>query len=174
MKRKREEIGDGDENPNKKISIRDQECLVVHDFIPLEQPPMKLLTTISVYGKRRSGKSVFVKWFCQYWKDEFPYVYVFTKTKLNGFYQTFIPDKYIFDHLDDSKLLELLKRQDEALEKHHKHPEINPRLLVIIDDENENIRYNKVLERFYFHGRHRSVTIILCAQHWSITPPAVR
>lgn len=148
--------------------------LVVHPFIPLEQPPMKLLTTISIYGKRRSGKSVWVKWFCQHIKSEFPYIYVFTKTKINNFYRTFIPENYIFDHLSERKLRYILARQEKAIEMYHKDPELNPRTLVIIDDENENIRYNKTLDRFYFHGRHLGIMILLCAQHWSITPPAVR
>lgn len=155
--------------------------LVVNKYEPLTAPKQSLLSTMAIYGRRGSGKSVFVKWFCQYIKGEFPYIYVFTKTKINGFYASFIPEKFIMDHLSDEKLRKILKRQEVALEKFHKSagesggdPYINPRVLVIIDDENENIRFNKTLDRFYFHGRHLGIMIIFCAQHWSITPPAVR
>lgn len=153
----------------------DEEDLVVNKYVPMVSPEQSLLSTMSVYGKRGSGKSVFLKWFCQYFKDEFPYIYVFTKTAINGFYKGFVPEEFIMDHLSESRLLKILARQEKALDLFHRSDgQINPKVLVIMDDENENVRYSSVLERFYYHGRHMGIFIIFCAQHWSITPPAIR
>lgn len=178
-KRKRGEDEEG-VNPSKKPNNElnnDQklETLVVNDFVPFVSPKQPLLSTVSVYGRRGSGKSVFLKWYTQHLKEEFPYIYVFTKTKLNGFYAGFVPERYIMDHISEEKLLELIDRQTKAMDLFHKSDgAINPRILVIMDDENENIRYSKVMEKFYYFGRHIGIFIIFCAQHWSMTPPCIR
>lgn len=56
-------------------------------FIPGVQPVIDLLSTITVYGKRRTGKSVWVKWVLQYYKQYFPWLWVFTKTRQNNHYR---------------------------------------------------------------------------------------
>lgn len=135
-------------------------------FIPGVQPKLDLFSTITLYGKRRTGKSVFVKWFVQSYKKYFPWVWVFTKTEQNNFYRTFIPEKFIIPKFDASALKKIMGRQKKAIKMHVDEDEnINPRAMLIWDDYPGNdIKFNETLDEYYFTGRHYATMNLFCAQ----------
>lgn len=69
----------------------------VQEFEPGVHPETKAFYTVTVYGKRRSGKSVFMKWFLQFYKHLYPWAWCFTLTKMNSWYASFMPKKFILE-----------------------------------------------------------------------------
>lgn len=135
-------------------------------FIPCVQPKIDLFSTITIYGKRRTGKSVFIKWFIQHYKQYFPWVWVFTKTKQNNFYPTFIPDKFILPDFDAVILDKIMNRQKKGIEGYlGKEKDLNPRAAIIWDDYSGNdIKFNSKLNEYYYTGRHYATMNFFCAQ----------
>lgn len=62
----------------------------VNEFVPGQFPQIKLNSTVTVYGKRGTGKSFFVRWMMDAYKDYYPWGWCFTKTKHNDQYQVFL------------------------------------------------------------------------------------
>jgi len=138
-------------------------------------PPIQLFNTTSIYGKRRSGKSVFVKWYLQFFKHEIPWYWVFTLTQLNSFYAGFIPDKFVIPDFNAAAMDMVMERQTRARKLAERNPDFNPRACVIWDDYNgADVTYNRALANYYYTGRHYFTMNIFCAQHITLTPPAIR
>lgn len=51
--------------------------------------------TYAFFGKRREGKSFCMRYLLYHMRHLFPRVYVFTNTKINGFWQKSVPSKYV-------------------------------------------------------------------------------
>jgi hypothetical protein len=145
-------------------------------FIPHVQPEIDLFSTITIYGKRRTGKSVFVKWFLQSYKQYFPWLWVFTKTRQNSHYATFVPEKFIIPEFNADVLHKIMERQIFGIKKYtEQNQDENPRAVIIWDDYSGNdIRFNNSLNEYYFTGRHYATMNFFCAQHVTLTPPAIR
>lgn len=145
-------------------------------FILGEQPEMPLFVTITIYGKRRSGKSFFLRYLFDFYRDQFPWVWVFTYTKHNKFFEAFIPSKFVIKSFSASALLKIMDRQTQALKIALKEDKkFNPRAAIIWDDYNgTDVKYNEVLDNYYFTGRHYLTMNIFCAQYVKLTPPAIR
>lgn len=154
----------------------------LNKFLPGEKPLPSLFSTWTVYGKRRTGKSVFVKWNMQYYKHEIPWYWVFTKTKMNSHYASFLANNYIFNFFNNSVMDSVMARQENAraaAEGSQDKPEgqrFNPRAAIVWDDysEKQDIRFNDSLATYYYTGRHFFTMNYFCAQHIKITPPAIR
>lgn len=155
----------------------------LNKFVPGTAPEINLFATITVYGKRKSGKSVFCKWMIQAFKHEIPWGWVFTTTKFNLFYKSFIPDKFILTKFRSEDLFKIMERQKKAIMLHAKqvnlkYPErdrINPRAVVIWDDYAGNdIKFNKGLHMYYLTGRHYFTMNFFMTQYVKETPPAIR
>lgn len=173
-------------NNNKELtfdsdSFTTLEYPVLQHFIPGVNPPIQIDTTITIYGKRRTGKSVFIKWFLQFFKHEIPWGWVFTLTKFNSFYATFMPKKFIIDSFDGDKMQMIMKRQkiyvktsiDQKME--NRPDPLNPMAVIIWDDYMGNdVRFNKMLQQYYYTGRHYATLNIFATQYVSETPPAIR
>jgi hypothetical protein len=139
-------------------TFRDE--FVVQRYIPGKQPPTSIFSTRTVYGKRKTGKSIFLKWDIQAYLHEIPWAWVFTLTKFNSWYASFIPKKFIMDSFSASVLLLIMKRQEMALKQYLKDKQDgkmdpkNPIAAVIWDDYMGNdVRFNKMLHRYYYTGR---------------------
>lgn len=127
----------------------------VHPFVPLESPELPLFITISIYGKRKSGKSVLLRWLLTFYRSYLPWIWAFTKTKQNSFYECFIPSKFVIREFSAGELRRIMNSQIAALDEHLRHPDFNPRIGVIWDDYNGNdITYNETLRDYYYTGRH--------------------
>lgn len=153
----------------------------IKPFIPGHTPPNnKIFQTITVYGRRRTGKSVFIKWDMQAYKHLIPWWWAFTKTQLNSYYETFIPKKFILDDISSHQLEEIMERQrvarmlmEEADEKGLRP--INPLIGIVWDDvSGKDIRYNEILAAYYYTGRHFMSRNYFAAQHVTLTPPPIR
>jgi len=151
----------------------------VNEFVPGQFPQIKLNSTITVYGKRGTGKSFFVRWFMDSYKDYFPWGWVFTKTKHNDQYQIMMPDKYIIKDFSCDILEKIMKRQLAARAHYEKQDDseepFNPLAYVIWDDYmGDDIKFNAKLYEYYCLGRHYGTMNFYCAQHRAITPPVIR
>lgn len=51
--------------------------------------------TYAFLGKRREGKSFCARYLCYHMRHLFPRVYIFTNTKINGYWQKMVPSKYV-------------------------------------------------------------------------------
>ena len=136
-------------------SFKDRSRPPVHPFVPLRNPDLKLFITFSIYGKRKAGKSVFVRWLLSFYRSYLPWIWTFTKTKQNCFYECFLPSKFIIGAFNAGMLRNIMNSQVKALSVHLEHPDFNPRIGVIWDDYNgHDITYNETLRDYYYTGRH--------------------
>lgn len=153
----------------------------LQEFVPGKDPDISLFSTVSIYGKRKSGKSVFIKDFLQYYKEFYPWYWVFTLTQLNSFYASFIAENFIIPEFDAEMMEMIMERQKIARAKFEEQvmkgdrEKTNPRAVIIWDDYNgSDIRYNNTLARYYYTGRHYQTLNLFAAQHITLTPPAIR
>lgn len=157
--------------------------IVLNKFVPGVAPKINLFATVTVYGKRKSGKSVFCKWFLQAFKHEFPWYWVFTFTKFNLFYEGFVPGKFVMTSFKSDDLYAIMARQIKAIKLHEQQvandiPEkdrINPRAALVWDDYmGSDIKFNKALHAYYLTGRHYYTMNLFMTQYVRETPPAIR
>ena len=164
---------------------------------PPEVRPFKLSSvgpdyTIGLFGKRREGKSFFMRWLLWAMRDKFPRGYVnlrrrchntsrrharsqwnqqplrhtrhcrkthtlrprlafcrvvFTNTKLNGFWQQYIPAAKVFDGYRPGVMHEIQKNQANLVTWMQNHPEeakgINPYFFIVMDDCISQVRVSE-------------------------------
>jgi len=147
--------------------------------------------TIVVLGKRRSGKTVFIKSLCgNYLRPFFPRVYVFTKSFYSGEYAEFVPEAHIYpgltpDEVDKksgnatkeggitvlAKIFQMQKKLKEASKAGKFHGNMN--CLIIIDDcLSDGFRYQKLIDEVFFEGRHMNICFIVTSQDFKGVNPA--
>lgn len=138
---------------------------VIQKYVPGKQPKMSIFSTRTVYGKRKTGKSIFMKWDLQAYLHEIPWGWAFTLTKFNSFIASFMPKKFIMDEFSAGILRLIMKRQELALKQYIKEIQDgrsdpkNPISLIVWDDYMGNdVRFNKMLHRYYYTGRY----VFLC------------
>lgn len=156
--------------------------VVVNDFFmrSADDPELphfkfKANTTITIYGKRGTGKSFWLRWFLYNYRDVYPIGWVFTKTKNNRFFESFVPSSHIFHGYQPEKLRQIIKRQKMAQKLMLDGANINPLAFVIWDDTMDNlIKYDDELSSYYFTSRHFHTINIMTAQYVKSTPPAIR
>lgn len=119
-------------------------------FIPGVQPMIPLNSTMTVYGKRRSGKSVFLRWFTfLYLRNFIPWFYCFTHTKHNLFFEGFMAASYVIPVFSADILHKIMARQETAINIYlSQRPDtpqpFNPRVCVFWDDYNGKVRNNSL------------------------------
>lgn len=150
----------------------------VRAFDPQEMPPD---SSSIMFGIRRTGKSFFMRWYYYHWKDYFDQIFVFTGTKLNGFWQQFVPEKFVFDGLDEGRLDDIIA----FAKKIHDEPQwartegYSERTAVALDDviAEEGIRRQAdhgPLAQLFVLGRHLKMSVSLATQLPTGVPPKVR
>ena len=135
--------------------------------------------TIVMYGKRRTGKTHFLKALCYQLRPYFAYVIVFTKTKFNGDLKEYFADATIIPDMDASVLMDILAKQKERVKeaKEGAQPHLNYRLLLVFDDvlsADVAYRYNKLMETLFYEGRHCAVSVLCTSQDSKGLPPALK
>lgn len=132
--------------------------------------------TITGIGKRRSGKTEWLKWvLLRGFRQELPWGWTFTKTKHNKQFMLFMPGRYIIPNFSADMLEQIKRRQVKAIELYLKNPDFNPRTFVIWDDYNGyDIIYNQALKDYYMTGRHFKTFNMFFIQYKNQLPPAVR
>lgn len=135
--------------------------------------------TICLYGKRRTGKTHFIKAMCYQMRRYYPLVVVFTKTKFNGDLLKLFPDAIMFNDLDEALLERLIEAQKERVKEAKQGPQPWPncRMLLVLDDvlsDRKNPRYNEMLRKMFFEGRHFWISMIITSQDSKGLPPALK
>lgn len=151
----------------------------LNKYVPGLDPDISIFATKSIYGKRKTGKSVWAKWDIQAYKHLFPWAWVFTLTSFNSFWESFVPEKFVLNEFNAEILDRIMKRQRLAIaawkELKFDTKKIDPRAIIVWDDYmGHDIRYNEMLARYYFTGRHFMTLNYFCAQYITMTPPSIR
>jgi len=150
----------------------------VHKPKPFEirkNPKPDANCTISIYGKRKTGKSIFCKWYLKNHADVYPWGWVFTKTRNNKFWESFVPRKKILGEYTPFNLNRIMQRQKEMQSMYIKGMDVNPLAFVVWDDALGNeIKYDDTLATYYFNSRHFSTLNLMTSQHITATPPPIR
>jgi hypothetical protein len=131
-----------------------------------------------VVGKRRTGKSVWTKDFVAKSKDRYDEIYVFTKTKINDWYQGWLHECYVYEGYQPETANQIFQR---ALQKEHAYRKgrssKRARILVICDDLLSDAKYHKnddTLVALYTLGRHVDISVLYLTQKFKGLPPIFR
>jgi len=135
--------------------------------IPLNKPFFLIIA-----GKPGSGKSHLIKFIMMinhpnYSNDPFEYGIVFTKTKFNGNYDDYIPDKLVHCMYNEQILANLLKMQADTQGAH--------RAFLILDDCLEERAFrSQLFTDLCTQFRHYNISFILSTQYIYKVPPTLR
>lgn len=136
--------------------------------------------TMSFIGKRREGKSFMMRYIAHAHREKFPRVFVFTNTKLNGYWQKMVPDKYIFEGFLPGTLQAIMDEQNKLVTWWHKHKadeDFNPYILIIFDDVISDdvcsvcfvffispfptqLHHSPELKTLFFNGRYVGICVV--------------
>jgi hypothetical protein len=113
---------------------------------------------ILLVGKRRTGKSWWIRDYLYTYRNYFPYGFIFTKTKSNGWYQTFFPSFFIFNDYDEDLILRLIKLQEQRAAING----LNRNIFFLFDDfaAEQMVRYLVTFNRLAMYGRHWNITCL--------------
>jgi hypothetical protein len=138
-------------------------------------PEIPTNSTISIYGKRKTGKSFWIRWYMFNNKELYPWGWVFTNTENNEFFPSFVPKSKILGRYSDYNLNKIIERQNMMESTYLKYGNVNPLAFVIWDDAlDERVKYSDTLHKYYFNSRHFFTLNIMSAQHVTGTPAPVR
>ena len=121
--------------------------------------------TAIISGSRMSGKSNFVKFLMCSNKggklaDKFDMIVIFSKTILNGHYQSFLKTKLMFPEFNPLILTAMQNKHEEYKQKGKSF-----KFLVIFDDMiTANIKYQESITSFFYNSRHYGGSILFLTQ----------
>lgn len=134
--------------------------------------------TISIFGKRRTGKTWVARNLMYLKRQRFNHGLVITKTKFNGFWQNYFPENVVHGSYDPVVLQQFMLIQLEIMDWNEKHPDqkINRRAVVVLDDIvcDKHVRYCDTLATLFYNGRHFGIFLIICSQYVFGLPPGLR
>lgn len=153
--------------------------------IPPEPLPFNLMQlgddfTVTFVGKRRTGKTFCMRYFLHYMRDRFPRVYVFTATKINGFWAQYVPRRFIFDAYYPGVLEAIIVAQMRLIEWYNGAPDdekarVDPRMVIVLDDViAQDLHHDDVLKFCFFNGRHLKIALMITTQYAKGLPPGLR
>lgn len=131
--------------------------------------------TITLVGKRCSGKSYMLKHILQYEANHFAKIFCICPTELvNHFYSDIIPSNCIYETYDEEWAEKLITKLTIA--NCNKKPEEQKKVLLILDDliADINIHQSKTLRIIYSRGRHIGLSVILTTQYLNSLSPLIR
>lgn len=140
--------------------------------------------TIVCVGKRRTGKSFFLRDLMYKRSADFPGGLVISQTdRLNGYWQQYIPQRFIHPKYNPAVLQALFKRQ-QAIMMYNKSedalagkiPMIDPRFFVLLDDviSDARLRYDESLNELFVAGRHYKIMTLITTQYAKGINPVLR
>ena len=129
-------------------------------------------------GKRRTGKSTFVKWLLQWYQNEFSLVWVMTHTKASGYYQSIVGSDFVFDHWTPVAIQRLIERNKKVIEVHGEDSPTTKKAcsaLIILDDcISQEIWSSEDFINLAVAGRHYKISVIFVTQDPKTVCPKVR
>lgn len=132
-----------------------------------------------IYGKRRTGKTHYIRCLMKAMRPYFPEVWVFTGTKIDAEYEACVPKKNIVDGFREEILDLIMKRQERRVIEMRKR-KVNDRniyTLVVLDDcitEKMDLATSEVIRRAFFNGRHLYMSIMINSQDLKALGPNLR
>jgi hypothetical protein len=151
----------------------------IRQFNPLEHTPEH--PSWIAYGKRRTGKSFFMRWWLYHMRHNYEQIYVFTETKINGFWEQYVPRQAVYPSWDEDRALDILNFQKWVIENPREAAEhgYTDRTCTILDDviatkELRNDGDDGMYAAMYVQGRHTHMTVGTATQKATAIPPKVR
>lgn len=156
----------------------DPRSIPVHEFDPTMMPTD---SSSVLFGIRRTGKSWFMRWFLYVWSGYFTQVYMFTKTKANGFWVEFIPEKFVYEGIDEARIEQIIELQHK-IKADPDWAEANgltERTIVLFDDvlSESDLRSKSstgAVSQLYVEGRHHKLCCMLATQNPTAIAPQTR
>jgi hypothetical protein len=140
--------------------------------------------SIAAFGKRRTGKSFTFRWIMYNCFRHIPFGVVFSHTSFNGYWQKYVPPKFVFQGLPEHTLKALTDRQRKLITKFRKeHPGKDPKeepsiqAFVILDDvvaDKVAMMWNTQINSLFVEGRHLCITVLITTQHVTGVGPMIR
>jgi ABC-type dipeptide/oligopeptide/nickel transport system ATPase component len=133
--------------------------------------------TVVIVGKRRSGKSFLARYIMYHLRHRFPAGVVITGTKLNGFWQQYVPTNFIHQVENLNEVIDRVCARQDFFIKNADVLGLDWRFFVILDDvlEDENlIRYSRGLRKLFCNGRHFKIFLMVILQDPFGIPPKLR
>ena len=128
------------------------------------------------FGKRRTGKSTSLMNVMFHTMQHIPFGIVMSNTAFAGYFEQFVPKRFIFQGLRQDILDNLVSRQKRLIRQYGKDDE-RTHAFIILDDvvaDQKTIRYNADLQGFFVEGRHLNITVLITTQHVKGVGPMVR
>lgn len=118
---------------------------------------------VLVVGKRRTGKSWFMRDYLYERRKLYPYVFAFTMSKSNGYWQQYMPNQMIINRLDPNIIDKLVKCQESRVLE----PGINPYVMLLLDDvaADSQLAMGEKIRDVAMNGRHRRFGAIISTQY---------
>lgn len=152
---------------------------------------MPLHPAIVAYGKRRTGKTFTTRDIFFHCFRDIPFGIVITRTKMNGFWQTYVPPAFVKDAADMTHAISTLIARQKALIEKWKKDHIEkvaedpdcyksaPELAAfcILDDviaDAAAMLWNTQLTSLFVEGRHQCITVAILTQYPKGVGPKIR
>lgn len=118
---------------------------------------------IIAIGKPKSGKSTLLKYYMYCKRHTFPVCQVYSESDpVNKFFQSFVPDSFIFNEFDEPAVTSALDRQTKCMRKNCSN---SHNLLVFDDVVSEASTMNcKIMKRIFKFGRQFNLSVFLGVQ----------
>ena len=131
--------------------------------------------TVTLVGKRCSGKSFMLKHILQYEAHKFAKIFCICPTEsINHFYSDIIPANCIYESYSEEWATQLIEKLTAV--NSNKKPEEQKKVLLILDDciADLDFHHSKTLRNFYSRGRHYGVSLLVTTQYLNSLPPLIR
>lgn len=131
--------------------------------------------TVVFYGKRRTGKSFCLRWLLAEHAHEYPLLLVFTTTKLNGYWQQYINDRYIHPGFKPSVIAKFFERQ-KFMKVSPRYAKTNRKAFIILDDviSDKALWHSSEVVELFVAGRHYDCGVAITTQATKGIHPKLR
>ena len=148
---------------------------------PMDWDNIKLDSLMCEVGKRRFGKSIHARYLLSKLWPFFPDGgYVFTGTKVNGYWDQHFPEERIYLGMRMDIIEQIIAKQSA---KRERMKELGPAyrdcpyIIMVFDDvvdDQKGMRYTEEIRRLAFMGRHYFVFVLFCTQDAMALSPMIR
>ena len=132
--------------------------------------------TCMVIGKRNTGKSVLTKEIL-YHKKHIPIGLVMSQTESgNGWYRKWVPDVFVYNAFDATKVDQLIEQQRQLCEQAEKKGKPVRKTFLVLDDcmFDKKVMKQRCIRELFFNGRHYGIFFITTSQYVADAGPEIR
>lgn len=106
-----------------------------------------------------------MRWLLYKLRKQFPMGLCITKTKMNGYWQKYIPDAFVHGEMNEMVLKTFIKTQAARREQGDADPSYNPNAFLVLEDcVDQKFRFDTVVEQVFYLGRHVKVAAFIASQ----------